>query len=122
MIKFARSNRLTYNGRNVAVEPLTDAELHQAPLAFLQRVLERRRRLGNADLVVRAEAEIRRRDPRQSWECERCRNHAFHEKKLKMASGPVTAMFRLDAETFHALICDYCGNTEFYNIADPLEE
>ena len=64
MIKFPRSNRLTLNGRNVAVEPLTDAELHQAPLAFLQRVLERRRRLGNADLVARAEAEIRRRDPR----------------------------------------------------------
>ncbi len=112
MFAFRRSNRLNLDGRNVVLEALTDEELHAAPLAFLQRVLERRRRLGNRELIARVEAEVLGRDPRQSWECERCRNHAFHEKKLKMASGSVTAMFRIDAETFHAVICDYCGNTE----------
>ncbi len=98
------------------LEHLTDQQLHDLPLFELQRIRNKRWAHGLDELQKRAEDELKRRDPRENWECLRCGNKAYHQKEIRVSGGLTSSWLNLETEKYHALICNYCGKTEFYSV------
>ncbi|MGJ8671006.1 MAG: zinc ribbon domain-containing protein [Oceanococcus sp.] len=108
------------NGENMAkrfekdFKSLTPEEIAQIPLSELQRIRNKRWAFGKKELLAQVEEELARRDPRPSWACTRCESTMFHEKQIRVAGGLTSALIGVETEKFHAVVCNYCGKTEFY--------
>ena len=95
---------------------LTDEELSQLPLIVLQRIRNKRWANNLKELQKRAEDELKRRDPRNNWTCKRCGRDKYHEKEIRVAGGFLESFWGWERNKYHALVCNYCGKTEFYNV------
>lgn len=95
---------------------LTDAELELLPLSELQRIRNKRWAHGLKELQARAEAELNRRDPRNNWKCNRCGKMHFHEKEIRVSGGFGESFPGWERNKYHAIVCNYCGKTEFYYV------
>lgn len=101
---------------NWDLKELSDEALRELPLSELMRVRNKRWANRKTDLVARAEAEIARRDPRKDWKCLRCDHGIFHEKEIRVSGGLASSWLGVETERFHAIVCNYCGKTEFYSV------
>jgi len=98
------------------LKKLTNEQLENLPLVELQRIRNKRWAHGLDELRIRAENELKRRDPRTNWACNRCTRNNFHEKEIRVSGSFVESFLNVEANKYHAIVCNYCGNTEFYNI------
>ena len=101
------------------LKTLSDKKLESLPLAELQRIRNKRWANNLEALQLRAEAELRRRDPRIDWKCTRCGKEHFHEKEIRTTGSFTESFLGWERNKFHAVICNYCGKTEFYNVLMP---
>ena len=101
---------------------LTDEELELLPLAELQRIINKRWSYNRIELLERAEAELSRRNPKNNWKCQRCNREHYHEKEIRVSGGFMQGFLGLETDKYHAVICNYCGKTEFYNVLMPSSE
>lgn len=95
---------------------LSDKELELLTLEELQRIRNKRMAFGMEELRKRAEEELWKRDPRRDWCCLRCGKHYFQEKEILVSGGLFEAWLGWERNKYHAIICNYCGKTEFYKI------
>lgn len=95
---------------------LSEEELSLLPLVDLQRIRNKRWAHGLKELQKRVQEELERRDPRKDWVCTRCENTHFHEKEIRVAGGFLSSFIGWERHKYHALICNYCGKTEFYSV------
>jgi len=93
---------------------LTDEELEFIPLEELQRIRNKRWANGKEELLARADAELARRDPRRNWKCNKCGREHFYEREMRVPGGFLESYFGWERNQYHAIICNYCGKTEFY--------
>lgn len=101
---------------------LSDEELEALPLHELQRIRNKRWANGLEELTERANAELRRRDPKVSWECTRCGRKKYHQKEIRVSGGFVQSFLGWERNKYHAITCNYCGKTEFYSVLMPTAE
>ena len=95
---------------------LTDEQLSKVPLDELQRIRDKRWAHGLEALQKRAEEELKRRDPRLNWKCLRCNSEHYHQKEIRVAGSFATSIWGWETNKYHAITCNYCGNTEFYGV------
>jgi len=95
---------------------LTDEELARVPLTELQRIRNKRWAHGATELRKRADAELEKRDPRRNWSCSRCEKTHYHQKEIRVTGGFLESFIGWERNKYHAIICNYCGKTEFYNV------
>ena len=95
---------------------LTDKELASLPLVELQRVRNKRWAHTSKELLIRAEKELERRDQRNNWSCARCGGEKYHEKEIRVSGGFFESFLGWERNKYHAVICNYCGKTEFYSV------
>ncbi|NKI34345.1 hypothetical protein HFP89_04120 [Wenzhouxiangella sp. XN79A] len=95
---------------------ISNLDLKTMPLSDLQRFRSKRWRERDGDLKERVEAELKRRDPRNDWQCRRCEHRIFHEKQIRASGSAAWAWLGVETEKFHAVVCNYCGHTEFYSV------
>jgi predicted nucleic-acid-binding Zn-ribbon protein len=101
---------------------LSDEDLAAIPLETLQRLRNKRWAHGMKELKERADAELDRRDPRNNWSCLRCNNTKFHEKEMRATGGFMQSFLGWEWDKYHAIVCNYCGKTEFYSVHMPMSE
>ena len=97
------------------LERLSDEDLANLSLPELQRILNKRWAHGLEELQKRAEDELKRRDPRTNWSCVRCGKTRFYEKEIRVAGGFGESFLNWQRHKYHAIVCNYCGKTEFYS-------
>jgi predicted nucleic-acid-binding Zn-ribbon protein len=102
--------------RDWDLKKLTDEQLESLPLQELQRIRNKRWANGLEELQTRAQDELDRRDPRINWCCFRCGKQKFHEKEIRVSGGFFESYIGWERNKYHAIICSYCGKTEFYNV------
>ena len=95
---------------------LSDDELEALPLTELQRIIDRRWAHGKKELEQRAIDELSRRNPKNNWQCLRCGKKNYHEKEIRVAGGFLESFLGWEQNKYHAIICNYCGKSEFYNV------
>lgn len=95
---------------------LSADELEQLTLPELQRIINKRWANGLEALQERAEKELARRNPLANWSCKACNKPKYHEKEMRVAGGFLASFLGWETEKYHAVICNYCGKTEFYNV------
>ena len=95
---------------------LTDEQLESLPLDELQRIRNKRWANGLEELQKRAEVELARRDPRKDWKCLRCGKEHFSEKEIRVSGGFAESFLGWERNKYHALVCNYCGKSEFYKV------
>jgi predicted nucleic-acid-binding Zn-ribbon protein len=93
----------------------TPLELSLIPINELQRIRNKRWANGVKELQQQAEDELKRRDPRTNWACLRCGNNRFHESEMRVSGGFLESWLGWERNKYHAIVCDYCGKTEFYS-------
>ncbi len=98
---------------------LSDEELGKIPLAELQRIRNKRWAHKAVGLVERADQELLRRSPKVNWKCLRCGRPDFHEKEMRVSGGFLQSFLGWETSKYHAIICNYCGKTEFYSVLMP---
>ncbi|MEJ1464355.1 MAG: zinc ribbon domain-containing protein [Candidatus Sedimenticola sp. (ex Thyasira tokunagai)] len=98
------------------LERLTDEQLSQLPLAELQRIRNKRWAHDLEELKQRAEQELKRRDPRSNWACQKCGKTTYHQKEVRVSGGLTSSWLNVETNKFHVVICNYCGNSEFYSV------
>lgn len=101
---------------NWDLNKLTDEELGLLPLNQLQRIRNKRWANGLKELQQRAEDELQRRDPRKNWQCLRCGKPHFHQTEIRVTSSFIESFLGWERNKYHALVCNYCGKTEIYNV------
>lgn len=104
------------------LEKFSDEELSLIPLAELQRISNKRWAHGLDDLHLRAKEELKRRDPRRDWRCNRCGKEHFHQKEIRVSGGFMESFLGWERNLYHAIVCNYCGKTEFYSVLMPASE
>ena len=87
------------------LESMSDADLANLSLTELQRIRNKRWAWQKSELTQRADNELKRRDPRKDWKCERCESSSFHEKRVRMIGSFTASLFGVETETFHVVIC-----------------
>ncbi len=92
---------------------LTDKDLEEMTLVELQQA--RRKRWASDQQLKRISQELARRDPLTDWSCQRCGREKYHEKEIFTDGSYGDSMFQWERYKFHAVICNYCGKSEFYN-------
>ncbi len=95
---------------------LSDEKLASLTLEELQRVRNKRWAHSAHELIDRANAEIARRNPKTDWSCLRCGKDKFHEKEIRVSGGFLESFWGWERNRYHAIVCNYCGKTEFYNV------
>ncbi|MGY8815094.1 MAG: zinc ribbon domain-containing protein [Gammaproteobacteria bacterium] len=95
---------------------LSDDDLAAIPLETLQRIRNKRSNHGMQELKDRADAELDRRDPRHNWSCLRCNKTKYHEKEMRATGGFMQSFLGWEMDKYHAIVCNYCGKTEFYSV------
>ena len=95
---------------------LTDEQLESLPLQELQRIRNKRWAHGLEELKERADSELKRRDPKVNWQCTRCGREKFHQKEIRVSGGFGESFLGWERNKYHAIICNYCGKTEFYSV------
>ncbi len=95
---------------------LSDDDLALIPLEELQRIRNKRWAHGLKELQQRADAELSRRDPRKNWECTKCHKTKYHEREIRVSGGFMESIFSWERNKYHAIVCNYCGKTEFYKV------
>ena len=104
------------NNRDWDLQRLTDEELESLSLAELQRIRNKRWANNLHELQQRAQNELDRRDPRIDWKCLRCGKTHYYEKEIRVSGGFAESFLGWERNKYHAIICNYCGKTEFYNV------
>jgi predicted nucleic-acid-binding Zn-ribbon protein len=104
------------NDRDWDLKKLTDEQLESLPLQELQRIRNKRWANGLDELQKRAQDELDRRDPRNDWSCLRCGKHHYHEKEMRVSGGFFESFLGWERNKYHAVVCNYCGKTEFYSV------
>ena len=104
------------NDHDWDLRKLTDEQLELLPLKELQRIKNKRWANGLEELQKRAQDELDRRDPRSNWKCLRCGKKHFHEKEIRVSGGFAESFLGWERNKYHAIVCNYCGKTEFYNV------
>ena len=95
---------------------LSDEKLEELTLPELQRINNKRWSHGLEELQERAEDELARRNPLKNWACQKCNKQKYHQKEMRVAGGFLASFLGWETEKYHAVICNYCGKTEFYNV------
>lgn len=101
---------------DLELEQMSDEQLADLPLIELQRIRNKRWANDLDHLVLRADQELARRDPRRNWVCVRCSKARFHEHEMRAPGSFSESFFGWHRQKFHAIICNYCGKTELYSV------
>ena len=98
------------------LQKMTDEELSELTLEELIRLRNKRWAWQKPQLEKRAQEELERRNPKKNWKCSGCGRTKYHEKEARVAGSIISSWFGLESNKFHALICNYCGKTDFYSV------
>ena len=98
------------------LERLTNEELEKLSLHELQRIRNKRWAHGLKELQERAESELKRRDPRNDWQCLRCGKAEYSESQVRVAGSFAESFLGWERTKYHTITCSYCGKTEFYKV------
>ncbi len=104
------------------LKKLSDKDLASIPLIELQRIVNKRWAYGKQELLARAQDELQRRNPKNKWKCLRCGNEKYHEQEIRVSGGFMQSFLGWEMNKYHAIICNYCGKTEFYSVQIPSSE
>lgn len=98
------------------LDKLIDEQLSLLPLSELQRIRSKRWAHGIKERRQRAEDELSRRDPRKTSSCARCANDHYRENEIRVAGSFGESFLGWERNKLHAIVCNYCGKTEFYSV------